>query len=121
MPNATVSCRDSLGGGKPPGDEVAYLSGVPPLPPPSAEMTTVWGTGEDLGHRAEGQESHTEGSSVGQPAPASFPSPPQSLPPVQHKFTSKTVRDPGSLSPGELGRGESYGVEGRTVIHSPAP
>ncbi|KAM7049326.1 rac GTPase-activating protein 1-like isoform 2-T2 [Acridotheres tristis] len=55
-----------------------------------AEMTT----GEDLGCRAVGQENHTEGSSVGQPAPAPFPSPPRSLPPVQHKFTSKTVIRP---------------------------
>ncbi|XP_054134369.1 rac GTPase-activating protein 1-like [Melozone crissalis] len=59
-----------------------------------AELTTVWGTSEDPGSRAAGQESHTEGSSVGQPAPAPFPSPPRSLPAVQHKFTSKTVIRP---------------------------
>ncbi|XP_066045360.1 rac GTPase-activating protein 1-like isoform X2 [Chamaea fasciata] len=59
-----------------------------------AELTTVWGTSEDLSCRAAGLESHTEGSSVSQPAPAPFPSPPQSLPPVQHKFTSKTVIRP---------------------------
>lgn len=36
---------------------------------------------------------------MGQPAAANFPSPPQSLSPVQHKFTSKMVCDPASLSP----------------------
>ncbi|KAM6307458.1 rac GTPase-activating protein 1-like [Aegotheles albertisi] len=62
------------------------------LPPLSAELTTAWGTGED---RAVGQESHTEGgSSVGQAAPAPFPSPPRGLPPLQHQFTSKTVIRP---------------------------
>ncbi|XP_049659631.1 rac GTPase-activating protein 1-like [Accipiter gentilis] len=59
-----------------------------------AELTTVWGTSEDPGCRAPGQESHTEGSSVGQPAPEAFPSPPQGLPPLQHQFTSKTVIRP---------------------------
>ncbi|XP_010181318.1 PREDICTED: rho GTPase-activating protein gacR-like, partial [Mesitornis unicolor] len=38
-----------------------------------------------------GQKSRTEGSSLGQPAPAPFPSPPRSLPPPQHQFTSKTT------------------------------
>ncbi|XP_063255901.1 rac GTPase-activating protein 1-like [Prinia subflava] len=59
-----------------------------------AELTTVWGTSEDLGRHTAGQESRTEGSSEGQPAAAPFPSPPPSLPPVQHKFTSKTVIRP---------------------------
>ncbi|XP_064574207.1 rac GTPase-activating protein 1-like isoform X1 [Zonotrichia leucophrys gambelii] len=76
------------------GHRVSAHAGVPPQPPPSAELTTVWGTSEDPGSRAAGQESHTEGSSVGQPAPAPFPSPPRSLPAVQHKFTSKTVIRP---------------------------
>ncbi|XP_066045361.1 rac GTPase-activating protein 1-like isoform X3 [Chamaea fasciata] len=76
------------------GHRVSTRAGLPPLPPPSAELTTVWGTSEDLSCRAAGLESHTEGSSVSQPAPAPFPSPPQSLPPVQHKFTSKTVIRP---------------------------
>ncbi|KAM4776040.1 rac GTPase-activating protein 1-like isoform 2-T2 [Cyanocitta cristata] len=76
------------------GHRVSTRAGLPPLPPASAELTTVWGTNEDLGCHAAGQESHTEGSSVGQPEPAPFPSPPQSLPPVQHKFTSKTVIRP---------------------------
>ncbi|XP_031361180.2 rac GTPase-activating protein 1 [Lonchura striata] len=76
------------------GHRVSTHAGLPPRPPPSAELTTVWGTSEDLGRPAAGQESHTEGSSVGQPAPAPFPSPPRSLPPVQHKFTSKTVIRP---------------------------
>ncbi|XP_039553468.1 rac GTPase-activating protein 1-like isoform X2 [Passer montanus] len=69
-------------------------AGLPPRPPPCAELTTVCGTSEDLSCHAAGQESHTEGSPVGQPAPAPFPSPPRSLPPVQHKFTSKTVIRP---------------------------
>ncbi|KAL9848180.1 rac GTPase-activating protein 1-like isoform 3-T3 [Geothlypis trichas] len=76
------------------GRRVSAHAGLPPQPPPSAELTTVWGTSEDLGCRAAGQESHTEGSSVGQPAPAPFPSPPPSLPAVQHKFTSKTMIRP---------------------------
>uniref|UniRef100_A0A8C5U755 Rac GTPase-activating protein 1 n=1 Tax=Malurus cyaneus samueli TaxID=2593467 RepID=A0A8C5U755_9PASS len=75
-------------------DGVVSLSGLPPLPPPSAELTTVCGTNEDLGCHSVEQESRTEGSSVGQPAPAPFPSPPQSIPPIQHKFTSKTVIRP---------------------------
>lgn len=91
---------------------MACLSGLPPLPPPSAELTTVWGTSEDLGCHAAGQESHAEGT-VGQSAPAHFPSPPQSLSPVQHKFTSKMVRDSASLSSGGVGRGENYGVGAR--------
>lgn len=81
----------------------------------------VWGTNEDLGCHAVGQESHTGGSSVGQPAPAPFPSPPQSLPPVQHKFTSKTVSDPASLSLGRWARGESHGVGSKAVLHPPMP
>ncbi|XP_058277347.1 rac GTPase-activating protein 1-like isoform X2 [Hirundo rustica] len=76
------------------GHRASTRAGLPPLPPPSAELTTVWGTSEDQGCHATGQESHTEGSSVGQPAPAPFPSTPQSFPPVQHKFTSKTVIRP---------------------------
>ncbi|XP_037999598.1 rac GTPase-activating protein 1-like isoform X2 [Motacilla alba alba] len=75
------------------GHRVSTHAGLPPRPPPSAELTTVWGTSEDLGCHAVGQESHTEGSSAGQPAPVPF-SPPRSLPPVQHKFTSKTVIRP---------------------------
>lgn len=125
MPNVTVSCRDCLGGGKPThildGDGVACLSGLPLLPPPSAELTTVWGTSEDQGCHAVGQESHTEGCSVEQPAPAPFSSLPQSLPQVQHKFTSKTVCDPASFSSGEVGRGEGYGVRVKAVLHSPTP
>lgn len=79
------------------GAGVVCFSGPHPLPPLSAELTTVWGTSEDPGCRALGQESHTEGSSVGQPAPEAFPSPPQGLPPLQHQFTSKTVCVPASL------------------------
>ncbi|KAM6259391.1 rac GTPase-activating protein 1-like [Spheniscus humboldti] len=59
-----------------------------------AELTTVWGTSEDPGCHAPGQESHTEGGSVGQPVPAPFPSPPRGLPPLHHQFTSKTVIRP---------------------------
>ncbi|XP_074728398.1 rac GTPase-activating protein 1-like [Strix uralensis] len=59
-----------------------------------AELTTVWGTSDDLGCRAPGQESHTEAGSMGQPAPTPFTSPPQGLPPLQHQFTSKTVIRP---------------------------
>ncbi|XP_064307486.1 rac GTPase-activating protein 1-like isoform X2 [Phalacrocorax carbo] len=60
-----------------------------------AELTMVCGTSEDPGSCAPAQESHTEGGSTGQPLPAPFPSPPQGLPPLQHKFTSKTVIRPG--------------------------
>ncbi|XP_037253809.1 rac GTPase-activating protein 1-like isoform X2 [Falco rusticolus] len=59
-----------------------------------AELTTVWDTSKDPGSRALGRESHAKGSSVGQPVPASFPLPPQGLPPPQHQFTSKTVIRP---------------------------
>ncbi|XP_071896938.1 rac GTPase-activating protein 1-like isoform X1 [Anas platyrhynchos] len=59
-----------------------------------AEPATAWGTSEDSGGRAPGQDSHTEGGSVGQPAPAPFTSPPPSLLQPQHQFTSKTVIRP---------------------------
>ncbi|XP_075009150.1 rac GTPase-activating protein 1-like [Calonectris borealis] len=59
-----------------------------------AELTTAWGTSEDPGCRALGQETHTEGSSSGQPVPGPFPSPPRGFPPLQHQFTSKTVIRP---------------------------
>ncbi|XP_053926496.1 rac GTPase-activating protein 1 isoform X6 [Cuculus canorus] len=59
-----------------------------------AELTTAWGTGEDPSCHAPGQESHTVGGSEGQPVPAHFPSPPQTLPKLQHEFTSKTVIRP---------------------------
>ncbi|KAM6397104.1 rac GTPase-activating protein 1-like [Pluvialis apricaria] len=59
-----------------------------------AELTTVWDTKENLGCSALGQESHTEGGSAGQPAPAPLTSPPRGLPPLQHQFTSKTVIRP---------------------------
>ncbi|XP_064020533.1 rac GTPase-activating protein 1-like isoform X3 [Pogoniulus pusillus] len=58
------------------------------------EVTTLCDTGKDLKCHALGQETNTEGGSVGQPAAASFPSPPQALPPCQHHFTSKTVIRP---------------------------
>ena len=82
-----------------PGAGVVCLSGPPPLPSLSAELTTVWGTSEDLGCHVPGRESHTEGSSVGQPAPTPFPSSPRGFPPLQHQFTSKTVCVPASLPP----------------------
>ncbi|XP_064370889.1 rac GTPase-activating protein 1-like isoform X2 [Dromaius novaehollandiae] len=59
-----------------------------------AELTTVWGTSGDQGCCAPARESHTEDSSVGQPAPAPLPSPPRGLPPLQHQFTSKTIIRP---------------------------
>lgn len=78
--------------------------GSPPLPPLSAEPATAWGTSEDSGGRAPGQDSHTEGSSGGQPAPAPFTSPPPSLLQPQHQFTSKTVRASSPpLTPGHAG------------------
>lgn len=78
--------------------------GSPPLPPLSAEPATAWGTSEDSGGRAPGQDSHTEGGSVGQPAPAPFTSPPPSLLQPQHQFTSKTVRASSPpLTPGHAG------------------
>ncbi|KAM9010410.1 rac GTPase-activating protein 1-like [Ara ararauna] len=52
-----------------------------------AELITVWGTSEDPGCHAPVQEN----SSMGQPAPAPFLSPPPGLPPLQHQFTSKMV------------------------------
>ncbi|KAI6065133.1 Rac GTPase-activating protein 1-like protein [Aix galericulata] len=55
-----------------------------------AEPAAAWGTSEDSGGRAPGQDSHTEGGSGGQPAPAPFTSPPPSLLQPQHQFTSKT-------------------------------
>uniref|UniRef100_A0A8B9SJJ9 Rac GTPase-activating protein 1 n=1 Tax=Anas platyrhynchos TaxID=8839 RepID=A0A8B9SJJ9_ANAPL len=58
----------------------------------------------DSGGRAPGQDSHTEGSSGGQPAPAPFTSPPPSLLQPQHQFTSKTVRASSPpLTPGHAG------------------
>ncbi|XP_061225952.1 rac GTPase-activating protein 1-like [Neopsephotus bourkii] len=60
-----------------------------------AEPITVWGTSEDPGCHAAVQESHTESSSTGQPAPAHF-SPPPGLPPLQHQFSSKMVIRPES-------------------------
>ncbi|XP_039237766.1 rac GTPase-activating protein 1 [Pipra filicauda] len=89
LPTALVPRRRSCRGHR-----VSMRAGLPPLPPPSEELTTACSTSEAHGCRAPGQESHTEGSSVGQPAPAPFPSPPQSLPTVQHQFTSKTVIRP---------------------------
>ncbi|XP_065494100.1 rac GTPase-activating protein 1-like [Caloenas nicobarica] len=59
-----------------------------------AELTTVWGTSEEPGCRAPGQDSHTEGGSAEQPVPAPIPSPPRGHPPRQHQFTSKTVIRP---------------------------
>ncbi|XP_074766900.1 rac GTPase-activating protein 1-like [Athene noctua] len=79
LPTALVPCRRSRQGHR--------LS-------MRAELTTVWGTSEDLGCHALGQESHTEGGSMGQPAPAPFTSPPQGLPPLQHQFISKMVIRP---------------------------
>ncbi|KAM6078952.1 LOW QUALITY PROTEIN: rac GTPase-activating protein 1-like [Theristicus caerulescens] len=83
LPTALVPQRHSRQGHR-----VSTRAGPPPLPPLSAELT------EDLGCRVPGQESHTEGGSVGQPVPALFPSPPRGLPPLQHQFTSKTVIRP---------------------------
>ncbi|XP_030342792.1 rac GTPase-activating protein 1-like isoform X2 [Strigops habroptila] len=59
-----------------------------------AEPTMAWGTSEDLGCHAPVQESHTESSSMGQPAPAPFLSPSPGLPPLQHQFMSKMVIRP---------------------------
>ena len=106
MPNAAVPgqlgcCSGSLGGGKPPHIPVRSLGGLPSrgsplLPSPSADLTMVWGTSQDLGCRAAGQESHTDGGSAGQPVPAPCSSPPRGLLPLQHQFASKTVRAPAS-------------------------
>lgn len=90
----------------------------------SAELTTVQGTSEDLGCHAPGQESHTEGSPVGQPAPAPFPSPPQGLPPRQHQFASKTVRVPPLswlLWKKEPGRGSGLGWVAKALLPPPRP
>ncbi|XP_065697131.1 rac GTPase-activating protein 1-like isoform X6 [Patagioenas fasciata] len=59
-----------------------------------AELTMVWGTSEEPGCRAPGQESYTEGGSAEQPVPAPIPSPPRGHPLRQHQFTSKTVIRP---------------------------
>ncbi|XP_075286659.1 rac GTPase-activating protein 1 [Opisthocomus hoazin] len=59
-----------------------------------ADLTMVWGTSQDLGCRAAGQESHTDGGSAGQPVPAPCSSPPRGLLPLQHQFASKTVIRP---------------------------
>ncbi|XP_021146418.2 rac GTPase-activating protein 1 isoform X1 [Columba livia] len=59
-----------------------------------AELTTVWGTSEEPGCRAPGQESYTEGGSAEQPVPAPIPSAPRGHPLCQHQFTSKTVIRP---------------------------
>ncbi|KAM6332857.1 rac GTPase-activating protein 1-like [Podargus strigoides] len=92
LPTALVPQRHSRQGHR---ISTLCLSGPPPLPPLSADLTTVWGTSEDVGHRAMGQESHTEGDpSAGQPVPAAFPSLPQGPPLLQHQFTSKTVIRP---------------------------
>ncbi|XP_053926493.1 rac GTPase-activating protein 1 isoform X3 [Cuculus canorus] len=103
MPNATVlgqlgCCRGCLEVGSlltaQPGAGMVCLAEPALLPPLSAELTTAWGTGEDPSCHAPGQESHTVGGSEGQPVPAHFPSPPQTLPKLQHEFTSKTVIRP---------------------------
>lgn len=93
--------------------------GSPPLPSLSAEPATAWGTSEDSGGRAPGQDSHTEGGSVGQPAPAPFTSPPPSLLQPQHQFTSKTVRASSPpLTPGHAGgmQGGADQIPPRQVI-----
>uniref|UniRef100_A0A8C9ENK2 Rac GTPase activating protein 1 n=1 Tax=Pavo cristatus TaxID=9049 RepID=A0A8C9ENK2_PAVCR len=59
-----------------------------------AELTTVWGTGEDQGGRALTQERQAEGGSVGQPAPGPPQSPPPGLPSPQHHFSSKMIIRP---------------------------
>lgn len=106
-----------------PGAGAVCLSGRPPLPPLFAELTTVWGTSEDPGCHAPGQESHTEGGSVGQPVPAPFPSPPRGLPPLHHQFTSKTVRAPASFPPlhcyGEGSRAGGVGLGGAKLSSIP--
>lgn len=76
---------------------VVCLSGLPPRPFLSAELTAVWGTSEEPGCRAPGQESYTEGGSAEQPVPAPIPSAPRGHPLRQHQFTSKTVCAPASL------------------------
>ncbi|XP_009882468.1 PREDICTED: rac GTPase-activating protein 1-like [Charadrius vociferus] len=103
------------------GHRVSTHAGPPPLPSLSAELTTVWGTKEDPGCCAPGQESHTEGGSTGQPAPAPFPSPPRGILPLQHQFTSKTVCAPASLHlPGRYGEGRQV-QEGEPSPCSPSP
>ncbi|XP_040417589.1 rac GTPase-activating protein 1-like isoform X1 [Cygnus olor] len=104
---APPSTQVSVPPAPPPAEVPEPTSSLPPatLVPPRrsrqghrvstrAELTTVWGASEDLGSRAPGQDSHTEGGSVGQPAPVPFASPPPSLPQPQHQFTSKTVIRP---------------------------
>ncbi|XP_010022021.1 PREDICTED: rac GTPase-activating protein 1-like, partial [Nestor notabilis] len=70
------------------------FSGSPPLHPLSAEPIMVSGTSEDPGCHAPVQDSHTESSSMGQPAPSPFISPPPGLPTLQHQYTSKMVIRP---------------------------
>lgn len=103
-----------------PSQEVGQFafSGPPPLPPLSAELTTVWGTSEDPGCRALGQESHTEGGSAGQPVPAPFPSPPRGPPPLQHQFTSKTVRAPAQRREWDRGSGSGWGEKFCSIPHA---
>ncbi|XP_062434884.1 rac GTPase-activating protein 1-like [Rhea pennata] len=67
------------------------------VPPNAVKLTTAWGAGEDRGCRAAGPESRAEQEEeeeggVGQAAP--LPSPPHSLPLLQHQFGSKTVIRP---------------------------
>ncbi|XP_069717358.1 rac GTPase-activating protein 1-like isoform X2 [Phaenicophaeus curvirostris] len=76
------------------GHRISTRAEPAPLPLPSAELTTAWGTGEDPSCCAPEQKSQCEGGSEEQPVPPHFPSPPQTLPKLQHEFTSKTVIRP---------------------------
>ncbi|OXB69236.1 hypothetical protein ASZ78_011356 [Callipepla squamata] len=58
------------------------------------QLTTAWGTGEDMGGRVSVQESQTEVGPVGQPALGPPCSPPPSVLPPQHHFSSKMVIRP---------------------------